>query len=1056
MTPSLPVLDLSTLTSTDGFVVQGDRAQDHAGISVSGVGDINGDGIDDLILGAHGGDDGGVSAGEAYVIYGTADSNRGPIDLTTMSRGDGFVIQGDQSYDHIGFSVSGAGDVNGDGIADMIVGGIGVNSPGLDDPGGAYVIYGTLGSMRTRLDLTGLASGDGFKIEGANSQSSAGSSVSGIGDINDDGIDDILIGATTGYDDPPGSAYVVYGMANSTRETLSLAELALSDGFSILGDSSRDGAGRSVSGAGDVNGDGIDDLIVGAPFGDDGGSNAGEAYVIYGTVDGTRDDIDLGELAASDGFTMQGNSIGDLAGRSVSGAGDIDGDGIDDILVGAAIDFPGGNDANSAYVIYGKADSDRSRIDLAGLDADTGFLIQDSRDHQAGFSVSNAGDINGDGLDDLILGAPYGQIGGNNAGEAYIIYGAAGRSRSLIDLSELQESDGFVIVGEMGGGEGVNNKGDLAGYSVSGAGDLNSDGIDDLIVGAPYADIGGTDSGAAYVIYGTDGNRSFAIAAGVLGEGSLVGTPVVSLPVSDGFVPDFALVSGNADLDGDSILAFTIDATTGAITVNDADDLDFETTPVFKLGVSGFDAEGGAVERLVNVSLIDLTEQIGTDASDVMIGTAGRDALSGFGCDDALYGKLGDDRLLGGAGNDLLDGGRGADTLVGGAGNDRYVVDGDDLVVERAGEGTDTIYFFRSVDLTGLEVENAAVLARLSTLSTTMIGNDMDNVLLGSAGENLLDGRGGGDRMVGGFGDDTYVVDNQTDRVIELADQGNDVLRASFSVSLTKQFVFVEDLMLEGAGRIGTGNAADNRLTGSDDANILRGLAGADVLFGLGGDDSLFGGDGDDRIIGGTGNDALIGGAGMDVLIGSEGDDSYRVDNKRDNVVEGHDSGFDVVSTGVSFALSAHVEDLSARGEGGALNLIGNGIDNRLTGNGYANTLAGRGGNDTLTGGLGADTFVFDRAPDGTGNLDTVTDFQTGIDGLTLIGSVFGGLSSGRLESAAFHVGNAAADSEDRIIYDQSTGALWFDADGSGAGEQVQVAALSNLAALMVDDILVV
>ena len=201
-------------------------------------------------------------------------------------------------------------------------------------------------------------------------------------------------------------------------QVIDLTNLAASDGFIIQGDAAVDYAGISVSSAGDVNGDGIDDLIVGAIGGDDGGSNAGEAYVIFGRTTGFGVDvsgrrvIDLTSLSASDGFIIQGDAANDAAGRSVSSAGDVNGDGIDDLIVGANGGDDGGSLAGEAYVIFGRTTGfgvdvgGRQVIDLTSLSASDGFIIQgDVALDQGGYSVSSAGDVNGDGIDDLIVGA---------------------------------------------------------------------------------------------------------------------------------------------------------------------------------------------------------------------------------------------------------------------------------------------------------------------------------------------------------------------------------------------------------------------------------------------------------------------------------------------------------------------------------------------------------------------------------------------------------------------------------------------------------------------------
>ena len=421
------------MTVDQGFIIQGDSAGDWAGWSVSSAGDVNGDGFDDLIVGALFGDDGGVYAGEAYVLYGGTGLNgegRADIDLTDLTRDQGFIIQGDPAGVVAGFSVSSAGDVNGDGFDDLIVG-----AP-FGYGGKAYVLYGGTGLNGEGLadiDLENLTRDQGFIIQGDGDQ--AGWSVSSAGDVNGDGFEDLIVGARFGVDvgvsSPVGAAYVIYG--GTGLATLDLSDLTADQGFIIQGDAADDNAGFSVSSAGDVNGDGFDDLIVGAPYGDDGGGAAGEAYVIYG---GTGlADIDLTNLTITQGFIIQGDAEGDRAGWSVSSAGDVNGDGFDDLIVGAPLGDDGGDRAGEAYVIYGG--TGLADVDLTDLTRAQGFIIQgDAAGDWAGRSVSSAGDVNGDGFDDLIVGAPFSDDGGGAAGEAYVIYGGATGTESTLTVTQ--------------------------------------------------------------------------------------------------------------------------------------------------------------------------------------------------------------------------------------------------------------------------------------------------------------------------------------------------------------------------------------------------------------------------------------------------------------------------------------------------------------------------------------------------------------------------------------------------------------------------------------------
>jgi VCBS repeat-containing protein len=533
------IVDLTTLTAAQGFIIQGDTADDRAGRSVSSAGDVNGDGFADLIVGARDGDDGGGSAGEAYVVFGSASgfgvadaSGRKVIDLTGLTAGQGFIIQGDLANDYAGISVSSAGDVNGDGFDDLIVG-ANRGDDGGSDAGEAYVVFGsasgfgsavTIGGItRQVIDLTSLTAAQGFIIQGDAAVDRAGVSVSAAGDVNGDGFDDLIVGAPFGDDGGSyaGEAYVVFGSASgfgtadgAGRRVIDLTTLTAAQGFIIQGDEASDRAGYSVSAAGDVNGDGFDDLIVSAYIGDDGGSDAGEAYVVFGsasgfgTADGAgRRVIDLTTLSAAQGFIIQGDAASDLAGRSVSSAGDVNGDGFADVIVGASYGDDGGTNAGEAYVVFGTASGfgstvgGRQVIDLTTLSAAQGFIIQgDAAGDVAGVSVSSAGDVNGDGFDDLIVGAIGGDDGGSDAGEAYVVFGTASGfgttigGRQVIDLTTLTAAQGFIIQGDIDG--------DQAGWSVSSAGDVNGDGFDDLIVGALLGDDGGTSAGEAYVIFG--------------------------------------------------------------------------------------------------------------------------------------------------------------------------------------------------------------------------------------------------------------------------------------------------------------------------------------------------------------------------------------------------------------------------------------------------------------------------------------------------------------------------------------------------------------------------
>ncbi len=286
-----------------GFVINGIDSGDYSGRSVSSAGDINNDGIDDILIGAYFADPNGQRvAGETYVVFGKDVGFDPVLNLSELNGSNGFVINGIDSGDSSGTSVSSAGDINNDGIDDILIGAYGADPNGQSRAGETYVVFGKDGGFDSVLNLSDLNGSNGFVINGIDSEDFSGSSVSSAGDINNDGIDDILIGA---YGADPngqsiaGETYVVFGKDGGFDPVLNLSELNGSNGFVINGIDSFDYSGLSVSSAGDINNDGIDDILIGAYLADPNGQSiAGETYVIFGQDDPFEASIDLAELTA--------------------------------------------------------------------------------------------------------------------------------------------------------------------------------------------------------------------------------------------------------------------------------------------------------------------------------------------------------------------------------------------------------------------------------------------------------------------------------------------------------------------------------------------------------------------------------------------------------------------------------------------------------------------------------------------------------------------------------------------------------------------------------------
>jgi hypothetical protein len=499
-TPTLaafpPAINLSELNGSNGFAINGINEDDLSGSSVSVAGDVNGDGIEDFIIGAP---SAGNRAGESYVVFGRTTGFPAALNLSELDGSNGFVINGIEAIDMSGRSVSAAGDVNGDGIDDVIIGapnaGFVVGYDDIYTAGESYVVFGRTTGFPAAINLSELDGSNGFVIKSAGNDDSSGSSVSAAGDINGDGIDDVIIGAPGAlptddfYGYNVGESYVVFGRTSGFPAAVNLSELDGSNGFVIKGSKAFEYSGRSVSAAGDVNGDGIDDVIIGAP-----GANhyAGGSYVVFGGTAGFPAALNLSELDGSNGFVIKGTEASEYSGWSVSDAGDVNGDGIDDVIIGVREADP-----SESYVVFGRTTGFPASIDLSELDGSNGFAINgiDESDH-SGPSVSAAGDVNGDGIADVIIGAreadPNGII---EAGQSYVVFGRTTGFPSALNLSELDGSNGFVINGIA--------EGDDSGRSVSAAGDVNGDGIADVIIGASAADPNGVDkAGQSYVVFG--------------------------------------------------------------------------------------------------------------------------------------------------------------------------------------------------------------------------------------------------------------------------------------------------------------------------------------------------------------------------------------------------------------------------------------------------------------------------------------------------------------------------------------------------------------------------
>ncbi|MEP3655567.1 MAG: cadherin domain-containing protein [Litorimonas sp.] len=477
------VIDIASLQAEDGFIVFGENSQDFLQ-TVEAVGDFNGDGVDDLLLGASGSDINGVGSGAAYVIFG-GELDFGEVDLagrqvlnlSDLASEDGLVFtNGGLSGGSFGFPIAAPGDINGDGLGDIVFGDTGLN--------GAFVVYGTSDSL-------GVIGADG-------------------------------------------------------REIVNVASLTEEQGFQVTADPlTSDFVGFDVSSAGDINGDGLADFALSAPVfeNDFGQSVQGAGFIVFGseTTPGEADGsnvstLDLSTLSAADGLRIIGTDpIVFSDGGRVAPIGDFNGDGFDDLLIQSSNFFTA--DSDVTYIVFGGEDGFGEDdgagglvLDVSSLTAETGITIVESSGGRNRLSFDGAGDFNNDGFDDVVFGGGSTSDGDGNSGSAFVLYGGSNvgldidNNQRFIDLTDLSVLEGFEITGQVDA--------DSVGRIVSFAGDVNNDGIPDIILstaglvpGAPAATVifggfspAGEDSETLALV---QENTIAAFVATSLGEGTV-------------------------------------------------------------------------------------------------------------------------------------------------------------------------------------------------------------------------------------------------------------------------------------------------------------------------------------------------------------------------------------------------------------------------------------------------------------------------------------------------------------------------------------------------------
>ncbi len=868
-------------------------------------------------------------------------------------------------------------DLNGDGLGDLIIGAdFGINPVG-DENGQVLVIYGNSGGFDSSLSVDDLDGTNGFVIFGPD-VSAFGWSVANAGDVNNDGRDDLIVGAIES-----GEAYVIFGQADDFAGNIDLADTALdgTDGFAITG-LPEFADNLIVSSAGDINGDGIDDIAIGTA---DAGGTVGATYIVFGTETPAAT-IDVGDLDGSNGFELTGGDIGDALGQSVTSLGDINGDGLDDLLVGTPGGDAGGSESGQATILFGSDTGFAATVDADGLATGGGVQFSGGALGDAlGASVTGGGDFNDDGTNDIVIAATLADPNGASSGQIYVVYGDAALEGDF-DLGTLDGTNGFVI-------EGL-SAGDQLGSALANLGDVSGDGVDDLGLL--------TVSGDLFVVFGTDAGFPAVLDLGTLNGSNgykidglfdvtadsvtLTGLPDINSDAGDPIADIAVGVTFDGELSGQTFVI--LGGAQNLLNLDEADgvrngeiafddivvDVEFEETDTSI--IVGGDTLGELTEDEGSVSgSISIEDIDGPDPTFANATVAGARGVFLVNAAGNLWTYTVNDvaaQQFLNAGESLVDQG----TLEADDGTTRTIT----ITIQ----GQDDAPVFAG-DLAPSISEDAASITGAISVTDVDDGQDpsIANVTVtGTFG--YLEVNAAGD----GY---TYFLTNPAAQDLTAGNSLEDTLTVTADDGSETDVV----VTIQGADEPGV-------VTGDDTDEIIETNYGDDDIDAGGGDDTINSGGGDDTVSGGEGNDTIIDPLGDDTVDGDEDNDLINLFSGENDVNGG--AGNDYIRTGFqNDIVDGDLGNDVISADSGAGFLFGNDI------------VTGGAGDDLMMAGDGVDQFVF-TTNDGTDtiaefNEDAVTfdavtgysgvatgaDFEVGIDKIVLQG--FAGVDASNVMS---------------------------------------------------------